>query len=172
MRVTHVPIGLTWQLPAVVPHWGYLQRFEQILAEWEGTKYRSGANSKGEVADCLGFGFGVIDELYRRVSPAIERLPADTALHDPATARAALRVLLRIYQPAEEVTNGLVEPADILITQAPKGGPGHLMLVGPSRNTLWHCNAGVGVQRSGFSLPAEFAQVHSIYRFSDREKWL
>lgn len=178
MRVTFLPIGLTWQEMMISGDSGSMigprtqLRYAQILREWEGTKYKSGSSLKGESADCIGYTFGIIDELYRRQGLRIDRLPPDTSLHDPATALAALRVLRRIYQPCTEVTNGVVEPADVIITKAPKGGPGHVMLVGARRNTIWHCNVGVGVVMSGFSLPAEFAQIHSIYRFDDREKWL
>ena len=153
------------------------ERIEKMLQSWEGTKYVSGQRFKGEGADCIGFGFAAIDEIDGRERAASPSLPADTALHNPDTARQAVKDIRRLYAPARLIRpakRGLtnLQPLDILVVGPSAGGPGHLMLVGPQRNTIWHCIQNSGVSRTGWGLTTGFERLQGVYRLGDRERWL
>lgn len=160
--------GLIWR-PAPLP---FADRLERILEEWRGTKYMSGQQCKGTAADCIGFVFGEVDELYGRPSPDRTVLPPDTAMHSPEKARATMRKLRRLYSPNSVVTDRYIEPGDVIVVGPHGGGPGHIMSVGPRKNTLWHCSNQTGVVQVGLSFSNEYQQIFGIYRFDDREKWV
>lgn len=141
-----------------------------VLADWEGTPYESGQRFKGRGADCLGAVFGVIDDLDGRQRAAFPDMPHDTALHDRQTALVAMRRLLERYQPSERVDTPYVEPGDVLVTGSPGGGPGHVALIGPRKNELWHSLPHVGFHRTGWGLLQQ-QRLHAVYRFTDRERW-
>ncbi len=147
-------------------------RMEKILAGWEGTTYMSGQQLKGEKADCIGFVFGVVDELYGRPSPTRDVLPPDTSMHSREKAIGTMRTLRRLYAPNTPVADGSLEPGDIIVTGHVQGGPGHVMIVGPRRNTLWHCNEGIGARQTGIGFISGHQIIYGVYRFDDREKWL
>lgn len=147
-------------------------RIERLLASWDGTKYMSGQQCKGVHADCIGFVFGHIDELYYRPSPTRDVLPPDTSMHSRSSAIAAMHTLLRLYQPVSAVTDGTMEPGDVIVTGHTHGGPGHIWTVGGRRNTIWHCTNLWGVIQSGMGFAHEFQTIFGVYRFDDREKWL
>lgn len=115
-----------------------------VLAGWKGTAYQPGAQERGEGVDCVRFVCAALDELRGTKTP-IETLPQDAALHDPAQARAAMLRLRRAYGPADRVDllgdTLMVEPGDVLVTGRAGGGPGHAMIVGAQRNTLWEATA-------------------------------
>lgn len=145
---------------------------ERVLARWDGTGYMSGQQQPGKHADCIGFVFGVVDELYGRPSPPRPSLPPDTAMHSREQALATIRTLRRLYAPNSPVLDGTLEPGDIVVTGHAQGGPGHVMIVGPYRNTLWHCVNEIGVCQTGLGLAEGFETIFGVYRFDDRERWL
>lgn len=99
--------------------------------------------------------------------PLVKAIPPDTALHDPKKAVRAVRAIAGRY-PNEIIRNGEVEPGDIVIVAVGKG-PGHVMIVGPQPNTLWHCMQTAGVVRTGFE---NFGRVLRVWRGKDRHLWL
>lgn len=169
-----LPLPLAFEpLPLELdPDGAIAARFARILASWEWTRYLPGCQAKGATGgvDCVRFVAGVLDELYGFARVPIDRLPQDIALHRPKGARAAMRKILRIYSPHERVTGIAVQPADILVVGEPRGGPGHAMIVGPRRNTLWHATP-IGVHYTGFGQYAGRAVVHEVYRMRDRARW-
>jgi len=153
------------------------ERILSSLKSWEGTKYRSGQRLRGVDADCIGFSCGQIDIMDGRQRAVSPMLPSDAALHDPAGARDAVATIRRLYDPAELVLPNedgqiLVQPMDILIAESGAGGPGHMMLVGPEKNTLWHCTQMTGVTKTGWSLFTGYERVFAVYRLLDREDWI
>lgn len=146
-------------------------RLERILSRWEGTPYASGQQTCGVAADCIGFAFPVIDELYGRPSPPPGRLPPDVAMHDRQSAFEAVRRLRRMYEPCARVDGRFLEPGDIIVTGPAGGGPGHVMVVGPRKNTIWHCSTGRGVCWTGIGYLRSHMQLHAVYRFTDRWRW-
>lgn len=152
-------------------------RMLRVLKSWENTKYRSGQRLRGVYADCLGFGCSAVDDMDGRPRAQDPQLPPDTALHDPEKAREAILFIRRLYDPIEELTRSAeklpidAQPFDILIVGTGAGGPGHMMIVGPEPNTLWHCTQGAGVHWTGWKLFNGFEKVHGLYRLADRYKW-
>lgn len=144
-------------------------RVGAVLESWVGTPYHLSQQRKGEAVDCVRFVAGALDELYGWTRAPIDRLPPDTALHDPQGAMAAMRAILRLYQPNEEVPLLDTEAGDVLVVGPPHGGPGHAMIVGARPATLYHATAS-GVQRSGLLLPA--GSSARLFRLLDREAWL
>lgn len=147
----------------------------KALRDWEGTPYESGQRFKQRGADCIGAVFGVIDQIDGRDRATFPGMPQDTALHNRASAVAAVRELLRRYSPASKVEALpeqplCVEPGDVLVTGAPGGGPGHVEIVGARRNELWHALPGSGFHQGGWGLLG--CQVlFAVYRIDDKERW-
>lgn len=166
IRITNP--GWVWRPESV----GFSERLLSVLESWDGTRYMSGQQCKGVHSDCIGFAFGVVDEMYGRPSPDRTVLPPDTSMHSREKAIGCMKTLRRLYAPNWPVTDGSLEPGDVVVTGATHGGPGHVMLVGPRRNTLWHCNQGIGVKFTGIGFVQGAQTIYGVYRFDDREKWL
>lgn len=143
-----------------------------VLDGWADTRYGSGQRCRGVLADCIGFVFGAIDDLDGRPRAQAPSMPPDTALHDPASSSEALRALRALYEPVEALTSPEVQPFDILCVGPSLGGPSHAMLVGPAKNTIWHCTPGAGVHQAGWSLGAGYEVLHGAFRIGDRRRWL
>jgi cell wall-associated NlpC family hydrolase len=163
-------LSATWQaLPeALQPS---QERFRAALERWRGTPYASGQRAPGAGADCMGFVLGVVDDVDGRSRAHDPRIPPDTALHDPKRSARAVRDILAVYAPWERVENGLLQPLDILIVGPAGAGPSHGMIVGPTRNTIWHCTPTAGVHQAGWCLGTGYDRLHHVYRLADRERW-
>ncbi len=170
-----VPLPFTWEgLPAELDAGGAVTaKLERILGTWEGTPYMEGCQAVGSGGgvDCVRFVSGVLDALYGFQRVPIDRLPQDMALHRPESARAAMRQILRIYEPNVEVKDGRAQPGDVVIVGEAQGGPGHALIVGTRKNTLWHATQSIGVHFTGFGQYARVAVVHAVFRMADREQW-
>lgn len=160
--------GLVWDDSALSLR--VLDRLGSILRVWEGTPYGSGQSCAGAASDCIGFVFGALDDLYRKEPHVRVPLPSDASMHNPDSARATMRELLRMY-PNDPVTNGIIEPGDVLVTGVPNGGPGHAMLVGDLKSSLWHCNIRGKVCYTGLGFATDFQVVAGIYRPRQKELW-
>lgn len=164
-------LHLQWEpIPGTTP--ALQARMERILAEWQFTPYGSGQSLKGVAADCIGFGCGALDELDGRRRTVGAELPPDASLHDRKKSMKAVAKLRRLFHPAFRVRGRKVQPFDLLVAGPAFGGPGHLMLVGPRRNTLWHCSGGCGTDRAGWALERGYETLFAVYRLADREHWL
>lgn len=156
----------------VTPCWricspGLRDRLAVILASWEGTPYAPGMQQKGMGTDCVRFVCGVLDELvgvwpYR----PLETLPHDAAVNNRKGAINAMRTIRKLYD-FERVRDGIVEPGDVIVTGPPRGGPGHAMIVGHQRNTVWHAAAGK-VHWTGLGFVMGCMTVFAVYRLKDR----
>lgn len=151
-------------------------KLEAALRAWKNTPYRSGQRLRGVGGDCIGDVFGVIDDIDGRPRAQNPVLPADTALHDPESAHEAVGILRRLYSPAKRLhwTDGTLEvqPGDLLVVGPSLGGPGHLMIVGTQKNTIWHAsNSAEGFCMTGWALGDGFERLFAVYRLGDRERW-
>ena len=103
--------GLTWR-----PHTDARvhARIGEVLESWLDTPYQAGQLCKGVAVDCVRFMAGFLDEMYgfKRVQTPL--LPQDTAFHDKEKAIAAMEQIVRIYSPNTIVTDGEVEPGDVI----------------------------------------------------------
>lgn len=141
-------------------------RLAEVLAAWDMTPYRPGQQRRGVGADCVRFVAAVFDELLGRQTE-ITTLPPDTCMHDPAKAAAAVARLRALFD-SDEVLDGSMEPGDAVVTGPIVGGPGHVMVVGPQRNTLWHA-ARPCVHRTGLGgIYLLGHRVFRVYRLRDR----
>jgi cell wall-associated NlpC family hydrolase len=163
------PLALKWSCHLPEP---VIAKMTSTLATWERTPYADGSSQvPGSGVSCLGFICVVLDALYGRAGAPIFDLPADVGLTDPAVSKAAMRWFLERYS-VERVGGLEIQPGDILVVSNGEAGtPDHLMLVGPRKNTLWHSTECVGVHYTGLALVAP-ANLHSIYRCTDRDLWL
>jgi len=162
-----VPLPLQWRRVAAP----WVARLGGILRSWEDTPYSAGQQCKGPKGgvDCIRFGCAVLDELYRRPETDLPPRAADASMHDREGAFSVMREIMRRYPDHVAVTNGMVEPGDILVVGPTEGGPGHMMLVGHSRNTVWQASASK-VHFTGLYLPAS-ATLFRVYRMVDRDQW-
>jgi hypothetical protein len=127
--------------------------------------------------DCIGAIFGVIDDVDGRSRASNPRLPADASLHSPKSAYKAVAAIRRIYAPAKRLRweggSILVQPGDLLIVGTTAGGPGHLMMVGVEKNTIWHAaGRGARFDQAGWALGDGFERLFAVYRLEDRERWM
>lgn len=146
-------------------------RLNSVLQAWKGTPYREGDMCRGAGVDCLRFGLAIMDEMYGTPTRAIPRVAQDASLHDEAQVRAAVREMVRVYGPLVEVAEGApVMPGDLVVTGPEGGGPGHLMVVGPDPNELWHSTRGIGVVMTGVYVPG-LVLMH-VFRVQPIREWL
>lgn len=174
MRVRH--LALTWA-PLPVELGNAQERLEAALQAWAGTPYISGQRLCGVGCDCIGGVYGVIDEVDGRKRAQDPQLPPDTAMHDPTSAYRAVAAIRRLYSPAERLRRQggilVVQPGDQVVVGSNNGGPGHLMLVGTRKNTLWHAaGRGARFEQTGWALGDGFERLFAVYRLGDRERWM
>jgi hypothetical protein len=122
----------------------------------------------------------VLDELFRKEKPTpMKNIPHDVSMHNPAMARGGLRWFLRHFPTAQRIwsvtlsdamDHVLVQPGDIFICGPIGGGPGHAIMVGPRRNTMWQAS-GLHVHYTGLHVPRGH-MLYAIYRFTNREEWI
>lgn len=152
-------------------------RLGRALGAWSGTPYLSGQRLCQIGCDCIGGVFGVIDAVDGRQRAQNPSLPADAALHSPRTAYRAVVAIRRIYEPASRLrrVDGRlhVQPGDLLIVGASGGGPGHLMIVGVKKNTVWHAaGRGARFEQAGWALGTGYERLFAVYRLDDRDRWI
>ncbi len=164
---------LCWA-PSMIP--GLHDSMSRVLSAWQGTPYESGQRFIQRGADCIGAVFGVIDDLDGRARAEFPGMPHDCAMHSGETARAAVREILRRYDPIVNVaqrSDGIccVEPGDLILTGHPGGGPGHVEMVGVRHGHLWHALPGIGFHQGGWSL-FDTQTMLAVYRIEDKERWV
>ncbi len=166
---------MIWRELTGVPDAARVQaRLQRILESWEGTPYFPGQQMKGAGVDCVRFVCAVLDELYGYKRVEIPDLPGDIAMHARDTAIAAMRYVMKLYEPNVPVLDGILEPGDILVVAPPNGGPGHAMIVGAQQNELWH-STDRRVQMTGIGFLQEKThgwKLYGAYRALDRERWV
>ena len=145
------------------------RRLARILGEWERTPYDIKFAEKGVGVYCTAFIARVLDELYGQDPTPLLKIPDDIAFHSTEGAFSGLKWFMRQYPTCERITDGVVEPGNVIIVGPVGGGPGHAMMVGPRENALWQAS-GSGVHYTGFALPDTY-QFFAAYKFTDCERW-
>jgi hypothetical protein len=145
-------------------------RLSALLAPWRGTPYMCGQQKEGMGVDCVRFVCAVLDDLSRRPRQPVKSLPNDAALHSRGGAIVGMRLIRRLYMPNDPVRDGILEPGDTVVVQHGEGGgPGHALIVGPDRGTLWH-SVYPSVCTTGFGFLAN-TRVYRVYRMRSRESF-
>ena len=171
-----VPLGVTWR-PLRLPGLELYQnmaieaRISAELDGWLGTPYAAGCAAKGigGGVDCIRFVCAAMDALYGFRREPIDRLPHDVALHNPTAANAALRKIIRMYEPCVHVEDGSLEPGDVVIVSLGGGGPSHAKIADTRRNTLYHATAD-GICMTG--ILEQEGTPWAVYRVQDKHRWL
>lgn len=143
------------------------RRLARILASWEGTPYMAGQGLRGVAADCVRSMVSIICEWVKQPVPELETLPNDAAMHTRRGAIRSMYTIRRKLPPHKRVRvqdAKTVRPGDILVTGARSGGPGHAIIVGPQRNTLWHATS-TGFNKCGWALPLEYTRLMAVIHF-------
>lgn len=146
-------------------------RLEALYQKWEGTPYMPGQRMPQIGVDCVRFVCAVMDEMYG-IYTEIPREIQDRSLHDPKGAEDIV-ALIRSYYPDHidlVIGDRCVEPGDIPITGNAQGGPGHAILVGTARNTMWQATTRA-VRMTGLGLLDHYQQICTIVR-PDKTLWL
>lgn len=142
-------------------------RLSNILMSWQGTRYLPGCQAKGVGVDCVRFVSGVLDELYG-THTELDRLPQDASFHAKDKCYSALKTFMGNYK-YEEVTDGVLQPGDVVIAGPRGGGPGHALIAGI--DCLWHCDSR-SVTRTGLSFTTGGVYFFKkAIRAKDRERW-
>ena len=163
--------GLSWKALDFEGAEIVTKRIEEVCQKWENTPYMPGQQEPGMGVDCVRLVCGVLDELSG-VRHKIPREVQDRSLHDAEGARKIV-TLIRSYYPDHvdlECGDRCVEPGDIIITGHAQGGPGHAILVGAAKNTLWQAFR-IAVRMGGLGLIAHYQQIFTIVR-PDKTLWL
>lgn len=140
----------------------------RVLESWAGTPYLPGCSARGRSGgvDCVRFVVGVLDELYGVRTP-VERLPPSTSLHNRAAAMRAMRVMVQAW-PCEVIDPG--EPpmtTDVIILRH-GAGPGHVAILSPVPNVVWHSTYPSGVVKAGLG---SLGHVEAIFRLAELSRW-
>jgi len=145
-------------------------RLETILKSWKGTPYSRGQRCKGMGVDCVRFICSVLDELEGLEPRPPRSLPADESLKYPKSARASIKRLLAPFRPYYTITDKRVEPGDVLVTGPIAGGPGHVIIVGPRKGTVWQAvRPRVHITGMGYvDLP--YMKLYRVLRRENRSK--
>jgi hypothetical protein len=149
------------------------RRLGQILDSWKGTPYCAGARVKGKQGgvDCVRFVCAVLDEFLERPQSPLESLPPDSAMHNREGAIGVVKRIVRLYEPVQVIEDRTVRPGDVGVVGHPMGGPGHAMIAGVVRNTLWQSSAGC-VHFTGLGLVPVQQKVFRVYRIEEiTAKW-
>lgn len=141
-----------------------------VLRSWENTPYMEGSCVRGRGVDCVRFVCAVHDQLFGCSKVLPQNLPSDRALHDRDGAIEVMKMLIRLYEPIEWVSDGQIEPGDSVVTSSLGGGPGHALIAGPDPFTLWHVDKDAGVCRTGIGLTG--MEIHAILRPKEKNLWL
>lgn len=152
------PFDLTWtEAPADCG------KLRVVLESWRGTPCKDGEALKGTRANCATFVWAVMLELHRP-NPAPEPFLFRMADVHHGPHPAALAAVGRFKETfhLEQIEGSEVRPGDILVAGPAHGGPSHLMIVGPRKNTVWHCTP-QGVQMGGWILPGSL-RLNGVFR--------
>ncbi len=146
-------------------------RIEKACRRWQHTRYMAGQQVPDMGVDCVRLVCGIMDELYG-VKHEIPRGIQDQSLHDPEGAQTVTDLLCEYYPDHTSLDNGdrCVEPGDVIVTGHAQGGPGHAILVGAQKNTLWQAMR-KQVRMGGFGLLEHYQRIFIIYR-PDKTLWL
>ena len=159
----HLPIRLPWEdLPE--PALGAL---EKVLRSWEGTPYVAGQACKGVGVDCVRFILEVLRELEGWPSIPLVEIPQDASMHNREGSMAAFKKIIQALEPIQRVSS--VQPGDILVIGPAQGGPGHGLIVGPRKNTLYHA-APSGVSMTGLGMIPGY-KIFGVYRKGSKSLW-
>jgi len=163
--------GLSWKPLEIEGADEITARLETNFQRWEGTPYMAGQCMPGMGVDCVRFVCDVLDKMYD-THTEVPREIQDRSLHDPAGAQEVMDLIRSYYPDHVDLPAGdrCVEPGDIIITGNAQGGPGHAILVGTARNTLWQATSRA-VRMCGLGLLQHFQQVCTIVR-PDKTLWL
>lgn len=161
-------LKLTWEPLDVRDSERMGGRLSRILESWRGTPYAVGQGHRGVASDCVRSTVLILAEWMQWEAPDIHTLPPDAGLHTRLEAVRALRAIRRALPPNKRLKSKLVQPGDVLITGHSQGGPGHAIIVGPRRNTLWQATQNSGYEECGWALPPEYAKLYAVLRFVTR----
>jgi len=117
---------------------------------WKGSVWMDGQSTRGVACDCVGFVHGVLDALYPIVNheprPSFPKL---VSLHQKGSGLIVGKWFRRRYASIA-LHEGIVEPGNIIVSITGSAGDvGHVYIVGPQKNTVWHCVDPNGVCMTG-----------------------
>lgn len=141
-----------------------------LFERWQGTPYMAGNQCKQRGVDCIRWVTAILDKMYSIPPTNITTLPSDASFHNKRGAMKAMVQIKRLYPHCKVLRHEPMEPGDLVIVGPPGGGPGHAMLVGTQKNTLWHCTPQSGVCKTGWSLAVGHQHIFRIYRAKNRVK--
>lgn len=127
-----------------------------MMRRWEGTPYEPFGVTPGKDGgvDCVRFVLLAVTEIEGMDPPAVERFPADGALHDPAGARKVMRRMLRLFPSYVRVYPGtdpdwaLRSGCVCAVRNEDAAGPGHGLIATTTPGVLMHATP-KGVMKVG-----------------------
>lgn len=143
-------------------------RVDAELESWVGTPFVAGQRLKGVGVDCVRFVAAVLDEMFRETRIPLDRLPQDLSMHNPAGARAALRLFKKAYAPTVDIADNVVEVGDVIIVGV--RGPAHAIFCGSKQSYLYEAGSR-RVIRTGLSTLRHPVRVFATIRPVEKHRW-
>lgn len=172
-RAVYDTAGLSWKPLDFEGSDKVTKKIDKVCESWNHTPYIAGQQMRGSKGgvDCVRFVCAVLDECYG-VDHQIPREVQDRSLHDPEGAAKVVAMIRSFYPDHRDLIYGdrEVEPGDIIVTGHSQGGPGHAILVGARKNTLWQAMRQC-VRMGGLGLLQHYQQIFVIIR-PDKTLWL
>jgi len=147
------------------------EKLRQVIQLWENTPYMPGQQVVGVGVDCVRFVCQVFKALHNLPEIPLEKVPADASMHSREGAIRTMRKIMKAYAPIVQVTDGSIEPGDVIIVGYAGGGPGHAMLVGTTKNAIYHADS-TGVIRTGLGVVGGQQTVFGVFRKTNRIEWI
>lgn len=146
------------------------RRLAEVLKPWLDTPFMLGQCCRGVGVDCTHFVCAVLDELYGRTPPRpIRRWQPGIGMQSVRGGAVVMREIVSLF-PAARRARGALEPGDTVVLRYGRG-PGHLAIVGPERNTIWHVPMGIGAKVCHAPLKMFLGRAVRAYRMTDRQNW-
>ncbi len=141
-----------------------------VIKPWINTPFMAGQCCAGVGVDCTHFVCAVLDELYGTMPPRpIRRWKPGTGQQSVRHGAEVMREIVQMFPAARRVSSPL-EPGDTVVLRYGRG-PGHLAIIGPERNTIWHVPMGIGAKVCEAPLKMFLGRAVRAYRMTDRENW-
>jgi hypothetical protein len=143
---------------------------EAVQQKWLGTPYGAGQQVPGVAVDCVRLLCRMLDELHGLDETPLAQIPPDASMHTREGAQLTMMAIMHAYKPWIKITDGKIEPGDIVVVGPVGGGPGHGMMVSTRRNCLIHADQ-EEVALAGLGFFSEHQRVFGVFRKGNREEW-
>lgn len=156
------------------PERPYSEKVDAVLDSWIGTPYLGKHRIKAMGVDCYQIVAAFLDEMFGQ-APGFTKLPSlssSVARHRPDLARNAIKILRNAHQGSIRVTDGIIQPGDVLVVKSNLEvdshlHEGHTMIATSTPWSVVHA-----VEPRVCRTTCDYWDIVRIYRAKGRAQWL